>query len=168
MNHVVLVFIVVCLLLYGIVFAVDSEKGVASVRASYRMFTDPNIGLVPLILAAIFIGGLVQTVVPGELITGWLGGESGIKGIALGALLGSIMPGGPYVSFPIAGAIYRAGASVGVIIAFVSSWSLLAFARLPLEIPFLGREMVAVRIAASLIFPIVIGVIGQMIYNMLD
>jgi uncharacterized membrane protein YraQ (UPF0718 family) len=168
MNYVVLVFIVVCLLLYGIVFAVDSEKGIASIKSSYRMFTDPNIGLIPLIFAAIFIGGLVQTVIPSELITSWLGRESGIRGIALGALLGSVMPGGPYVSFPIAGAIYRAGASVGVIIAFVSSWSLLAFARLPLELPFLGKEVVAVRIAASLIFPIIIGLIGQMIYNMLD
>lgn len=132
------------------------------------MFTDPNIGLIPLILAAVFIGGLVQTIVPNELITGWLGRESGIKGIVLGALMGSIMPGGPYVSFPITGAIYRAGASVGVIIAFVSGWSLIAFARLPLEIPFLGKNVVAIRITASLIFPVIIGVIGQMIYNALN
>ncbi len=165
MNYVVLSFIAVCLVLYGIVFAVDSEKGIASIKSSYRMFTDPNIGLIPLILAAIFIGGLVQTVVPSELIIRWLGRESGIKGIALGAILGSMMPGGPYVSFPIAGAIYRAGASVGVVIAFISSWSLIAFARLPLELPFLGKDVVVVRIAASLIFPIIIGLIGQMIYN---
>lgn len=30
MNYVVLFFIVICLLLYGIVFAMDSEKGIAS------------------------------------------------------------------------------------------------------------------------------------------
>jgi len=165
MNYLVLFFVIVCILLYSIVFAMDAEKGITSIKTSYHMFTDPSIGLIPLLFAAIFIGGLIQTIIPIELVTHWLGEEAGVRGIVLGALLGSIIPGGPYVAFPIAGAIYKAGASVGVTIAFVSGWSLLSIMRLPIELPFLGKDVVIVRIIASLIFPIIIGVMGQMIYN---
>lgn len=39
--------------------------------------------------------------------------------------------------------------------------------RIPMEIPFLGIKVVALRLALSLILPIVLGVLGEMIFNKL-
>lgn len=120
--------------------------------------TDPNIG----------IASLIQAAIPRQVIADFLGEEAGLKGIALGTLLGSVMPGSPYVIFPLVGGLYRAGAGVGTVIAFVSAWSLISLSRVPTEIPFLGTKIVAVRIAVSLIFPIVLGILGQIVFSQIS
>jgi uncharacterized membrane protein YraQ (UPF0718 family) len=165
MNYIVLGFVVLVLLMYGVAYCSNPEKAFQGLRNSYKTFTDPEIGLVPLIASAILIGGLVQSIIPGEVISDLLGQEAGLRGLASGSVLGAVVPGGPYVAFPIAGALYRSGASIGAVVAFVSSWSLIALSRLPYEIPFLGVKLVALRVAASLAFPILIGLITQLIHS---
>ncbi|ODS40595.1 hypothetical protein BEH94_04295 [Candidatus Altiarchaeales archaeon WOR_SM1_SCG] len=164
MNTTALFFIGFAVFLYVVCYFVAPAKAVEGLKASWGMFTDPRIGLIPLILAAILIAGLLQAAIPAEAIAKYLGKESGFKGLFLGSVLGAVMPGGPYVSFPIAGALFKSGASVGVIIAFVSAWSLIALSRIPLEIPFLGKEIVIVKILASLPFSVIIGFLGEKIY----
>ena len=165
MNYIVLGFIVVAVLMYAVGFALNPESVRQGLKISFKTFTDPNIGLIPLVVSATLIASLVQAAIPRQVIANFLGKEAGLKGIALGALLGSVIPGGPYVTFPLVGGLYRAGAGVGTIIAFVSAWSLISLARIPLEVPFLGTKMVIVRIAVSLIFPIVLGILGQIVFS---
>jgi hypothetical protein len=59
----------------------------------------------------------------------------------------------------------EAGAGVGTLIAFISAWSLLAVWRIPLELPFIGAQLVAVRILISLVFPIILGFLGEVVYH---
>lgn len=165
MNYVALGFVIAAILLYSITFIVSPNSATQGLRESLRIFTDPSIGFIPLIVAAILVAGLVQAIVPRELIAGLLGEEAGLKGIALGVLFGSVTPGGPFVAFPLVGGLYRAGAGVGTVLAYISAWSLLGIVRVPMEIPFIGVKLVAIRIVASLVFPFIIGVIGQTIYN---
>ncbi len=167
MNYIVIGFVVLVLVMYGVSFSYDPEKAIQGLRNSYKTFTDPKIGLIPLIASAILIAGLVQSIIPGEMVSKLLGQEAGLKGLVTGTFLGAIMPGGPYVAFPIAGVLYRSGASIGAIVAFVSGWSLIALSRLPYEIPFLGVKFAALRIVASLAFPILIGLITQLIHSRL-
>ena len=167
MNYTVLGFIVTAVLMYVIAFAVSPDYVKQGLKISYDIFVNPKIGLIPLIIVATLISGLVQAAIPKEVIANLLGKEAGLGGIALGSLLGSVVPGGPYVVFPLLGGLYRAGASVGTVIAFVTAWSLISLARIPMEIPFLGTKIVALRLALSLILPIVLGVLGQMIFGKL-
>jgi uncharacterized membrane protein YraQ (UPF0718 family) len=101
------------------------------------------------------------------VIVNLLGKEAGLKGIALGSFLGSVVPGGPYVVFPLLGGLYRAGAGVGTVIAFVTAWALISLSRIPMEIPFLGTKIVALRLVLSLILPLVLGAVGQIIFSKL-
>ncbi|MDP6129913.1 MAG: permease, partial [Dehalococcoidia bacterium] len=78
--------------------------------------------LLPLLVAAFLIAGLVEVLVPREWITGWLGQEAGHKGILVASALGTVSPVGLCVSFPIAASIYRAGAGMGSMVAYVSAW----------------------------------------------
>jgi len=58
--------------------------------------------ILPLLIFAFIIAGMVPVLVPTELISTWIGAESGIRGILIGTVVGGLMPGGPYVCLPIA------------------------------------------------------------------
>jgi len=165
MNYVVVGFLVAAVMMYAIVFIFSPETVGQGLRISYRTLTDPNIGLIPLIIGATLISGLAEAAIPKEVMSSFLGEEAGLKGIGLGTLLGIIMPGSPYAIFPLVGGLYKAGAGVGTIIAFVSAWSLVSLSRIPTEIPFLGTKIVAVRILVSLIFAVILGILGQAAFS---
>lgn len=167
MNYTVLAFVTITILMYLIAFALNPDYVSQGLKVSCDIFIDPKIGLIPLIITATLIAGLVQAAIPREVIANFLGKEAGLRGIALGGLLGSVVPGGPYVVFPLLGGLYRAGAGVGTVIAFVTAWALISLSRIPMEIPFLGTRIVAIRLALSLILPIVLGVLGQIIFSRL-
>lgn len=168
MNYVVIGFIVVAVLIYTVGFVLNPDIVTKGLKISFRTLTDPDIGLIPLVVSATLIAGLVQATIPRQVISDFLSEEAGLKGIALGTILGSVMPGSSYVIFPLIGGLYKSGAGVGTVIAFVSAWSLISLARIPTELPFLGTKMVAVRIAVSLIFPIVLGILGQIAFSQIS
>ena len=63
-------------------------------------------------------------------------------GILIATLAGTICPGGPITIFPIAAAFVAIGADTGAAIAFVTSWTLLGYARvLVWELPFFGARV---------------------------
>ena len=76
----------------------------------------------------------------------WVSAESGLLGIVIATLAGTVCPGGPITMFPIAAAFLAVGANVGAAIAFVTSWTLLGYGRtLVWELPFFGAEFVIWR-----------------------
>jgi len=111
------------------------------------------------------MAGMIQTLLPRELISKWIGEESGIRGILIGTLAGGITPGGPYVSLPVAAGFLRAGAGVGTMVAFVTAWSLWAVTRLPMEIGILGWKFTAVRLVCTFFFPPIAGLIAQLFFS---
>lgn len=121
--------------------------------------------IMPLLLAAFVIGGLAQVLVPREFITKWLGAESGMRGVILGCLAGALTPGGPYISLPIAAAIYQAGAGVGTVVGFITAWSLWSLSRIPMEVALLGPKVALFRFASTLIFPPIVGFIAQVFFQ---
>ncbi len=121
--------------------------------------------VLPLLIASFVVAGLIQVLVPKELISRWVGVESGLRGILIGSVVGGVTPGGPYVSFPIVASLYKAGASIGTVVAFVSAWSLWAVARLPMEVALIGPRATLVRVLSTLIFPPIAGIIAQTFFG---
>jgi len=123
------------------------------------------IKIFPILVLAFGISGLVQALVPKELIAGWLGKESGWKGIFLGCVAGALIPGGPYTSFPIVAALYQAGAGIGTLVAFITSWSLWALARLPIEAALISPKFMLVRFVCTAIFPPIAGGLAHIFFS---
>ncbi len=112
----------------------------------------------PLMVVSFLAAGFATALVPAEWVRGTLGGESGVRGLAIAAGVGVITPAGPFVSMPIAIVMIRAGAAVGPVVAFLTGWSLLSLHRLVAwEIPILGWKFAVLRYAASLALPLVAG-----------
>jgi hypothetical protein len=93
-------------------------------------------------------------VIPPEVITGWLGPDSGWLGVVTAVIAGGLTPGGPVVGFSIGAVALKVGGGPPQVIAFVVAWALFAFQRLILwEIPFMPARFVWFRAAVSLPFP---------------
>jgi len=144
--------------------AMGYQKGggvhLAGLRAGFGMLVE----ILPLLIFAFIIAGMVQVMLPQETIARWVGEASGLRGIMVGSLAGGLCPGGPFVSLPIAAGLLRAGAGMGTMVAFLTGWSLWAVSRLPMEVGILGWKLTFARLAATLVFPPLSGILAQALF----
>jgi hypothetical protein len=122
------------------------------------------IDILPKMAAGCLIGVFSTLLIPRELVVRLVGAESGFAGLAIATFAGIIMPGGPVTVYPVAGAFLAAGADIGAALAFVTSWTLLGYARvLVWELPFFGADFVLWRMAVAPAFPLLVGLLGRFI-----
>lgn len=121
--------------------------------------------ILPLLVFAFIVAGMVQVLIPQEVLMRWVGAKSGIRGILIGTVAGGFSPGGPFVNLPIAIALLKSGASIGTTVAFLTGWSLWAVSRLPLEVGILGWKFTVIRLACTFFFPPIAGLIAQTLFS---
>jgi uncharacterized membrane protein YraQ (UPF0718 family) len=118
--------------------------------------------ILPRIVLAMAVAGLMEAVLPKDKVAYWVGAESGMRGLFIATLAGALTPGGPITSFPFVVALYMAGADRGSLVAYLTAWSLLGFQRVMVwEMPLLGMDFVLVRSLANLPFPIIAGILAR-------
>jgi uncharacterized membrane protein YraQ (UPF0718 family) len=111
------------------------------------------------------IAGLIQVAVPPEVIRTRLGEESGWGGIIFGTIVGALIPAGPYMAFPIIATIFHAGASIGTVVALITSWALLGVGQIPFELALIGPRFMGIRLCTSFLFPPLAGVLAQFFFG---
>ncbi len=117
--------------------------------------------VMPLLIFAFIMSGMIQVILPKELIMKWIGKESGIKGILIGTIAGSLAPGGPYVNLPLVAILLKLGASTGTMVSFLTGWLLLSISRLPMEVGILGWKFTIIRLLSTFFFPPIAGLIAE-------
>lgn len=117
----------------------------------------------PVLLLGFVIAGLVQVLVPRELISRSLGESAGVKGVLIACAAGGVVPGAPYAVFPLVGSIYHAGASLGAVVGFLAAWALWSVSRLPLEIAFVDPKPALVRYAITIVVPPLAGLLANVV-----
>ena len=120
--------------------------------------------IMPLLVLAFVVAGMIQVLIPREVVARWVGAQSGLRGILLGSVAGGLAPGGPYVSLPVAAGLLRAGASAGTMVAFLTGWSLWAIHRLPMEVGILGWKLTLIRVLSTFFFPPIAGLIARTLF----
>lgn len=123
------------------------------------------ISVIPLLIAAFLIAGLAQVLIRPEMVNRWLGGASGWRGILVAYIGGTLLPGGPYVYYPIAAVLMKAGASLGVLVSFVTAKNILSLDRLPLELAFLGPRLTLIRMGLTVMMPPVLGWLAERLFG---
>jgi hypothetical protein len=110
--------------------------------------------VIPRIAIGVIGSGYIAAIVPSELITSWLGPETGWLGILAATVAGALTPGGAVIGFSIGAVALKSGAGFPHIIAYVVAWALFAFQRVLIwEIPFMPARFVWFRAAVSIPFP---------------
>lgn len=115
--------------------------------------------MAPMILGIIAIIGLLMGFVPPKWIAGVIGPDSGILGVLIAALLGSVLIIPGIIAFPLAKSLLTMGASVTSIAAFVTTLMMIGFVFIPLEIQLLGKKFCVIRNGLSFVAAIVIAVV---------
>ena len=121
----------------------------------------------PLLLLGFVVAGLAQVLIPRDLITRWLGTEAGGKGVLIGCVVGGLVPGAPYATFPLIAALYQAGASLGAVVGFVSAWALWSVSRLPVEIALIDARPALIRYAITFVVPPIAGLLAEAVARLL-
>ena len=148
-----------------ILFLIAYTKGEGEHLVGLKLALNMVVQVLPLLICAFIVAGMVQVLIPQEVISKWVGSESGIRGILLGTVAGGFSPGGPYISLPIVAGFLRAGAGIGTMIAFLTGWSLWSISRLPMDIGILGWKFTAIRFSITFLFPVIAGVIAQALFS---
>jgi uncharacterized membrane protein YraQ (UPF0718 family) len=118
-----------------------------------------------LLVIAFVIVGYIEVLSPQELVNAWIGPQSGVSGILVAEFVGLLLPGGPYVVFPLIAALYAAGAGLGPTVAMITSWATLALISVTFELPFMGWRFTAVRWGLSLAVPFLTGLAAQFFFG---
>lgn len=153
------------LFLAAVVTAVAFFKGGALHIAGLKAAGDLFINVMPKMALAFIVAGMIQVLLPKEFISQWIGKGSGFKGLLIGAAAGTVTPGGPFTHFPIVAALYKAGADIGPIVAYLTAWSALGIHRVIVwELPLLGSKIAVTRFAASLVLPFIAAGLAKFIF----
>ena len=159
-------FTTVLLIIVAILFILLAyQRHDGSLMIGLRSGGQTFLKLIPLFIAVFIIVGLSEVLVPKELVSRWLGEQSGWRGILLASGLGMVMPPSIFVSFPLAATLYKAGAGIGAGVAFVTSWSLLTLFRMPLEVSIVGLRPTLIRMGVGLIFPVIAGFLADFFFG---
>lgn len=155
------------ILLWGSVFGVGLiafRRGPTVFKASLREGSMDFINIVPRIALGVIGSGYIAAIIPQEVISGWLGPDSGWLGVATAVVAGAATPGGPVIGFSIGTVVLKSGGGVPQVVAYVVAWALFAFQRVILwEIPFMPARFVWFRCAVSVPFPFVAAAIAMVI-----
>jgi uncharacterized membrane protein YraQ (UPF0718 family) len=153
--------VVLLLLLVGLAWATGGQ---AQVRAGLAEGGHLLLRYGLLIAVSFLAAGVAQSLIPRALVEEALGERSGLRGILLATGAGALTPAGPFVSMPIAAVLLRAGASTAAVVAFLTSWSVLAVHRLVAwETPILGVRFALLRYGVSLVLPVLAGLLTRLV-----
>ncbi len=152
---------VIALILLLIGYSKGQGQHIGAMKNSITMI----VNILPILVFAFIVAGMVQSLVPQQLLSKWIGSGSGMRGILIGTVTGALIPGGPYVCMPIVAGMLSTGAGVGTMVAFVAGRALWNISSLPLEVGILGWKFTCIRFASTFIFPPIAGLIAQTFFG---
>jgi uncharacterized membrane protein YraQ (UPF0718 family) len=155
---------VILAVLAGVASFYAYKKGDGSHLRGLRIAGNTFVNIGPLLLIAFLLAGFMQVVIPPELIKHWLGEEAGLKGIFIGSLGGALIPGGPYIAFPVIAAIFKSGAGLGTAVAFVTGWAMWGVITIMFELAIVGHRFTLLRLSLVFIFPPLAGILASMFF----
>lgn len=148
-------------LLVGFVWLKRKELAVEGLSTTGKML----LLMGPVLLCAFIIAGQLQVLLPREAVRAWLGQRTGIEALIISAVAGALTPGGPYVSLPIALALFQSGASVGCVVAYLTGWTMWGVNGLFFELSVLGPGLTLAKRLCTLPLPILAGFLARIAFD---
>jgi uncharacterized membrane protein YraQ (UPF0718 family) len=117
-----------------------------------------------LLLGFIF-AGLADVLIPQPVLSRWLGDQRPIQAILVGWAAGLLIPGGPYLVFPILASLFQKGAAPGPLITLITAKTLVSPVRmLTYEAPLLGWPLTLARFLPGVLLPPFMGLLGAWLF----
>ncbi|HVR83035.1 MAG TPA: permease, partial [Planctomycetota bacterium] len=150
--------------LLGLLLLTYLKRGGAGVSEGFVRSGGLLLGTALPMAIGFLLAGFAALLIPQKVVAGWLGEETGLRGILVASLAGTLTPGGPFTHFPLLATLRSHGAGIGPITAYISAWALLGVHRMVIwEGPLLGWRFVLVRGLACLVCPPLTGLFAQVL-----
>ena len=160
-DYIAMAIVIIAAAVMLLVFP-DKSGPVLNISKNYL------IELAMVLPAVMIIIGLFSVWVSNETVVKYIGKSSGAKGIFFSIVLGMLPTGPIYIAFPMAVALLKKGAKISNIIIFISAWACIKLPQELMEIQFLGIEFTLLRLALTIIFVILMGLIIEKIIVFAD
>ena len=149
----------VTLILLFISYLKDKGRTKKALRKSWKSFEN----ILPDFLVVILFVGLLMAFLNHDVISKIIGTESGILGVFLASIVGSVtlIPG--FVAFPTAAILLEGGAGYAQIAAFVSTLMMVGVVTIPVEIKYFGKKLTLYRNLFAYGFSLVVAAIIGMV-----
>ena len=110
--------------------------------------------ILPMLLGVILLVGLILSILDTDLITRIIGKESGLLGVLLASVVGSVtlIPG--FIAFPTAALLLAGGAGYVHIAAFIQTLMMVGVVTLGLEIKYFNKKVATFRNILSFVLSI--------------
>ena len=115
-----------------------------------KNFISFALSMLKVVPAAFIIIGLFEVWIKKETVERHLGAESNLKAYFWILLLAGTTVGGMYVAFPVSAALYKKGARLSVVLAYLSAAAVFRIPMILFETTFLGLKFTLLRLAVSL------------------
>lgn len=138
-------------LLLALSFSKDRKKTVQALKKAWKSFE----GILPQFLSILILVGLMLAVLDESVISRLLGAESGLVGMAIAAITGSVtlIPG--FIAFPLAASLLAAGAGYGQIAMFLTTLMMVGIVTLPLEATYFGKRLAIQRNLLAFLYAVI-------------
>ncbi|KAF1073294.1 permease [Halodesulfovibrio sp. MK-HDV] len=133
----------------------DKKKTRMALKKAWKSFEN----ILPQFLSILIIIGLSLAFLDTEVITRLIGDDSGIGGLLIAGVLGSIAFMPAFVAYPLAASLLQAGAGYAQITLFITTLMMVGIITLPLEIQYFGKDVAIKRTLLGLFHSIICALI---------
>ena len=151
------IFFILCLIIIIIVTITNKDLGLKSFNIAFSSFKQ-MLQVVPPIM---IILALIDVWIPRETMMKYMGDNSGIKGVSLAMLIGSIAAGPMYAAFPFTKVLLKKGVKFSNIIIFMNAWCVTKISTLMFEFSSLGYKFTLARLLIDIPGVIIMGYLVQ-------
>ena len=139
----------------------SKEKTLAAVKIAIRRMWNIS----PLFLLVMAMFAISITTIPESFISKAIGTDSGLGGLVMAIVIGSIamMPG--FIAFPLCGALLSQGVPYYILAGFTLALMNVGFVTLPIQIQYLGFKIVIVRNLIGLLAAVLAAVVVALAFG---
>ena len=118
-----------------------------------------------MILTSFLLIGQLLCIVDENMVNRILNNIKGLKGIVISALVGGLMPVGPYLFYPFVKMFHGHDLPYYILIAFIFGKYTYDFARIPMEISLISPKIALLRYLSTLPIPIIAALITYRLFR---
>ncbi len=161
MHNAFIVLTLLGIILFYAAYRRKDGTHIKGLKTAKQMF----LNVLPLLILAFFIAGLIETTIPAQTITAWLGDEAGWKGFFIGPAIGALIQGGPFTFFPLFDTVFQDNVGIGTAVAMITGWGMINVGHLPYEFAFMGPRFVILKLSICIGIPPLTGLLTHLIFG---
>ena len=146
-----IVLYVATAILLGWSFTKSRQKTKQALIKSWKSFEN----ILPQFLSILLVIGFTLAVLDEKTISLLLGKESGLMGMAIAAIVGSIVLVPGFIAFPLAASLLAAGAGYGQVAMLLTTLMMVGIVTLPMEITYFGKRLAIERNLLGFVYAVV-------------